>query len=124
MSNPSRSARRFDAYLTSILAADLKRMAGLWVKADRLCKGECAEAMCGGLADPKRVAAALAKLKPAQRTALAFIKEAGGELAPDCLEAAMVTAGHAPPGLRGYSRRSYPWSQDLIHRGIELATDN
>ena len=106
MSNPSKGARRFDLYLMNVLAADLKRMAGLWVNAGRLCKADCAEAVCAGLADPKRVAAALAKLKPPHRTALAFVKEAGGELAPDCLEAAMVAAGHTPHGLRRYSYRS------------------
>jgi hypothetical protein len=124
MSDTSSSTRRFNPYLTNILSADLKRMAGLWVKAGRLCKDECAAAICKGLADPKRVADALAKLKPPHRTALAFIQEAGGILAPDCLEAALVAAGHRPPGLRGYSRRSYPWSQDLIRRGIALTTDN
>ena len=123
MTNTSECTRRFDASLENILAADLKRMAGLWVKAGKLCKDDCAEAICRGLADSTRVAEALAKLKPPHRTALAFIKEAGGELAPDCLEAAMIAAGHAPPKLRGYSRRSYAWSEDLIHRGIALATD-
>lgn len=123
MSNASESPRRFDPYLMSILAADLKRMAGLWGAVGRMRKDECAEAIRKGLAAPGRVAAAVAKLKPTHRTALAFIKEAGGELTPDCLEAAMVAAGHAPPGIRGFSRRHYAWSQDLIHRGIALATD-
>ena len=121
MSRMSKRARRFDPYLMDIRANELKRMAGLWVKAGKLCKDECAAAIRAGLADPERVPAALKRLKPAQRTALAFIKEAGGELAPECLEAAMVAAGYRPPGRHGYSSRSYPWCQDLIQHGVALA---
>ena len=121
MSNISKYARRFDSYLMDIRANELKRMAGLWVKAGKLCKAECAAAVREGLADPQRVPAALAKLKPPQRVALGFIKEAGGDLTPDCLEAAMVAAGHRPPGRQAYSRRSYPWCEDLISRGVALA---
>ncbi len=124
MSNTSKDARRFDQHLMGVLAADLKRMAGLWVKAGRLCKADCARAICAGLADPNRVAAALANIMPSHRTALAFVKEAGGELTPDCLEAAMVAAGHTPPSRQGFSYRNYPWSHDLIHRGIALAADS
>jgi len=121
MSNMSKRARRFDSYLMDIRANELKRMAGLWVKAGKLCKTECAAAIREGLADPERVSAALARLTPPLRTALGFIREAGGELAPDCLEAAMVAAGHRPPGRPGYSHRSYPWCEDLICRGVALA---
>ena len=118
----SKCARRFDPYLMNILANELKRMAGLWVKAGKLCKAECAEAICEGLADPERVPAALAKLKPPQRTALA-LHQGGGRRT--WRRIAWKRRWSRPATcLRGqhrYSRRSYPWCEDLIHRGVALA---
>ena len=113
-------AGQFDPYLMDVRSNELKRMAGLWVKAGKLCKADCAAAIRAGLAAPDRVPAALAKLDPPERTALAFIKEAGGELDADCLEAAMATAGHVLRGRPTYSSRNYPWSEKLIKRGVVL----
>jgi len=123
MHNSQIGTRRFDLYLENILAADLKPMTGLWAKASKLCRDDCVKAVRMALADPDRVSAALAKLTSPHRTGLAFIREAGGELAPECLEAAMIAAGHVPPGQPRFSNRDYPWCEALIKRGIALMTD-
>lgn len=123
MYNAKKGTRRFDPYLDNVYAAELKPMTKLWAKASKLCRDDCAKAICAALDAPGRRSAALAKLTPPYLTGLAFIREAGGELPPECLEAAMIAAGHVPPEQVRFSHRDYPWCDELIKRGIALMTD-
>ena len=117
-------SHRFDGYLSSINADQLKPMMRLWGASTQLRKDECIAVIRQGLADPAKVKAALATLTPLEINALALVKAAGGAMDAQGLAIALRTTGVVPQEKRpSYRDDGSNVLQPLFRRGL-LMTDN
>jgi hypothetical protein len=117
----SNLARRADGVWQNLNAADLKRMASVWGASNKLPKGDCIAFLRAAIADPHQVDAAIARMLPHERMALALIKLAGGASELRALELAALATGIEPPEARGganYYRQSL--GNRLLDRGIVM----
>ncbi|MEM7534820.1 MAG: helicase-associated domain-containing protein [Chloroflexota bacterium] len=89
------SIRTFDPYFPKINADDLKKMLPTYGYRDgaKMRKQACIDALKSALADPNHVRKIISKLNPFQRLALAFIKQAGGEIEDQALVLALLASG-------------------------------
>ena len=115
-------SRRFDLYLSSINANELKIMARVWGGHPQTRKAQCIAAIRDGLSDPQQVKAAVARLEPFEKNALAFVKESGGEIDVEDLALAIRMSGVDLPKTRTYS--SDPTTsliEPLLRRGLIMS---
>jgi hypothetical protein len=119
------NARRFDADLSRVGAAELKSMARMWGGGSQTRKDQCVTLIRQGLADPDKVRAAVATLLPWEANALALLQAAGGVLDGGALCVALRATGANLPGTRS------PHSDDranvlpvLIRRGLALSASD
>jgi hypothetical protein len=114
-------AYRFDDYLSHVRSDELKPMARLWGGRSQLRKDDCLALIRKGLQDPAQARAAVASLAPYERTALALIKQLGGDAPIGALGVALRASGVPLPASRHvYSEDASTLIQPLIRRGLIL----
>lgn len=113
------TSRRFDGYLSNLSSDRLKAMARLWGGTSQMRKEDCITTIRDGLADPRRVQAAIARLKPFEQTVLALLKEMGGEAEVHALALAIRLSGVDIPPAQTYSYDpTTSLIEPLIRRGL------
>ncbi len=113
--------RRFDNLWQNINGSELKRMATVWGASSKLPKSDCLEFLHAALKDPGKVDAAIARMLPHERMALALIKLAGGAVGTKVLDIAAAAAGIASPPVRGMYGSQNSLARQLVERGIMMA---
>jgi hypothetical protein len=97
-------------------------MARLWGGRSQMRKDECMATIRQGLNNPERVRAALAELKPFERTALALAKQMGGEIEAGALTVGLRASGvRLPESRSAYAGDTTTLIQPLIRRGLFLS---
>ncbi|HEU5098400.1 MAG TPA: hypothetical protein VFU22_05245, partial [Roseiflexaceae bacterium] len=115
---------RFDEYLPYANSDELKAMAKLWGGRGNERKFDSIELIRSGLNNPKLVRAALAQLKPFERTTLALLSWVGGVAPASALAVGLRASGVDLPTSRGWSSRGLAeLIQPLIRRGLLLTND-
>ncbi|MFQ5808000.1 MAG: helicase-associated domain-containing protein [Armatimonadota bacterium] len=115
-------SERFDPYLENVRADELKRMVRLWDGKGLTRKADCIAVIRRGLADPRRVQAALESLTPAEHTALGLLKLLGNAVDYRAFGLALCAAG-IDRFPRARFRRQGPdgLPQALVSRGLLLS---
>ncbi len=114
--------RHFDNDLPRVGSDKLKPMVKIWGGDSKMRKEECIVCICAGLKDPHKVQAALARLEPWERNALALIKRMGGVISNNALKIGILTSGLHP--RRVYTGYRYDdFIDTLFRRGLLLAMD-
>lgn len=114
----------FDAYLESINADQLKRMARLWGGDHKMRKVECIELIRESLHNPLRVRAAIETLIPLEHNAMALMNYMGGQMDARVLAIGLRAAGVGIPRV-GQARLQNDMAllvDPLINRGLILRT--
>ncbi|MCZ6681453.1 MAG: helicase-associated domain-containing protein [Candidatus Poribacteria bacterium] len=113
---------RFDTYLSKMRVESLKSMARIFGGRSQMRKAECIKSISGGLADARQVKAAVERLNPFERTALAQLKEMGGEAEVGALALAIRISGCKLPTSRRYSSDpAISLLEPLIQRGLVMS---
>ncbi len=119
---------RFDAYLPTINAEQLKKMAKLWGGDNKTRKDQAISIILAGLSSPPKIKMALASLEPYEHTALALVKQANNYLEPKALILALRASGVPLPDFsKSHYRSSHEDNiiiHDLLERGLFLLQDN
>lgn len=114
------TSHRFDPYLGRIHADGLKKMVRLWGGRSQLRKNECLAVIQRGLNSESQIRAALATLTPLERTAMALLKQLGGESDANALAVALRASGYVEPERGRRRRDNGELVQSLVKRGLIL----
>ena len=115
-------SHRFDGYLANLSSDRLKTMARLWGGTSQMRKEDCITTIRDGLADPRRVQSAIARLKPFEQTVFALLKEMGGEAEVQALALAIRLSGVDIPPAQTYSYDpTTSLIEPLIRRGLVMS---
>jgi hypothetical protein len=115
--------RRFDAALSQIGSAELKRMAHAWGGPGNLRKDESIAWIRKGLADPEKVKAVIAGLEPWERNALALVKRMGGEISYHALNVAVLASDIYPHRKSNYGYYRTGFLDGLLRKGLVLVAN-
>ena len=111
--------RYFDDDLSRVGADKLKPMVKIWGGESKMRKDECIACISAGLADPRKVQSAIARLEPWERNALSLIKRMGGIIRNNTLKVALLASGLHPGRTYGFRD---DFIDPLFRRGLILAT--
>jgi len=112
---------RFDPQLPGFQADTLKKMVRIWGGKGSEAKNACIRLIENGLANPAYVKAALTRLDPVDRAALAIVKERGGMIEAGELTIVLQTYGYqAAEENNGYYAVQNSYVSGLVRRGYLL----
>ena len=109
----------FDDDLPYVSADKLKPMSKIWGGESKMRKEECIACIANGLKDPQKVQAAISRLEPWERNALALVKLMGGVIPSATLKIGILVSGLHPSGL---SNDQDDIPNLLFRRGLILVT--
>jgi len=114
--------RYFDNDLPRVGADKLKPMVKIWGGRYKMSKYDCIDFIVAALKDPARVQAAVTRLEPWERNALALIKRMGGIIQNSALKIGILASGLHPRRTYGCHTALYRLTRESVYRGLEGGT--